>query len=52
MKDALSTLVMYTEDDLPEDHYTKTDMEEIDTMYIVTESEARKRYKRQGPPRR
>ena len=43
---------MYTEEDLPDDYYTETEMEEIETMYMGTESEARKRYQRQGPPRR
>ena len=44
-KDASSTSVMYTEDmheDLPEAHYTETELKEIETMYIGTVSEARK----------
>ena len=39
---------MYTEDmdeDLPEDHYTE---KELETMYMGTESEARKRFQRNG----
>ena len=52
-KDASS--VMYTEDryeDLPETHYTETELQEIDTMFMGTESEARKRYQRNGSYRR
>ena len=51
-KDASSASVMYTEDmdeDLPEDHYTETEME---IMYMGTESEARKRFQRNGSYRR
>ena len=51
-KDASSALIMYTEDDLPEDNYTETELKENETMYMGTESEARKRYQRQGPSRR
>ena len=48
---------MYTEDmymdvDLPEDHYTESEMKEIETMYMGTESEARKGFQRNGPYRR
>ena len=43
--------VMYTEDvemdeNLPDDHYTEVEMEEIDIMLMGTESEARKRVQR------
>ena len=56
-KDAVSTSVMYTEDmdinvDLPEDHYIESEMKEIETMYMGTESEARKRFQRNDPYRR
>ena len=47
--------VMYTEDvhdKLPETYFTKSELEEIKIMYIGTESEAWKRYQRQGPFRR
>ena len=43
---------MYTEEDykeLPEDHFTETEMREIETMYIGTESKARKKFQRSGP---
>ena len=43
---------MYTEDmdeDLPEDHYTE---KELETMYMGTESEAHKRFQRNGSYRR
>ena len=48
---------MYTEDmemdvDLPEDHYTESEMKEMEMMYMGTESEARKRYQRNGLYRR
>ena len=48
---------MYTEDRdemdkcLPNDHYTEAEMEEIDTMFMGTESEARKRFQKNGPYR-
>ena len=53
-KDAVSTSVMYTEDmeidvDLPDDHYTESEMKEMETMYMGTKSEARKRFQRNGP---
>ena len=47
--------VMYTEDghdNLPETHYTKSELEEIETMYMGTESEAQKRYQRKGSYRK
>ena len=44
--------VMYTEDKLPETHYTRSELQEIETMYMGTESESRKRYQRQGSYRR
>ena len=56
-KNAVSTSVMYTEDmemdvDLPEDHYTDSEMKEMETMYMGTESEAQKRFQRSGPYQR
>ena len=53
-KDAVSTSVMYTEDmemdvDLPKDHYTESEMKEMEMMYMVTKSEAQKRFQRNGP---
>ena len=49
---------MYTEDgeemdeeDFPDDDYNKDEMEEIDTMFMGTESEARRRFQRNGPYR-
>ena len=47
------TKEMYTEDDdLPEDHYTETEMEEIEKMFMGMESEARKRFQKQNSFRR
>ena len=43
---------MYTEDDLPEDYYTETEMKEIETINIGTESKARKRFQKQNSFRR
>ena len=46
---------MYTEDmdeDLPEDHYRESGNKEMETMYMGTESEAQKRFQRNGPYRR
>ena len=42
---------MYTEDvemteNLPDDHYTEAEEEEIDTMFMGTESKARKRFQK------
>ena len=56
-KDAVSTSVMYNEDmemdvDLPGDHYAESEMKEMETMYMGTESEARNRFERNGPCRR
>ena len=51
-KDFSSASMMYTEDmdeDLPEEHSTE---KELETMYMGTESEARKRFQRQGSFRR
>ena len=51
----VSSSVIYTEDvneELPEDHYTEAELREIETMYMGTESEARKRFQRSGPYRR
>ena len=42
--------VMYTKDfhdNLPKAHHASSKLEEIETMYIETESEAHKRYQRQ-----
>ena len=55
-KDGSSSSVMYTEDvemdeDLPEDCYTESEMKEMETMFMGTESEARKRFQRNGPYR-
>ena len=41
---------MYTEDmemdvDLPEDHYTDSEMKDMETMYMGTKSEAQKRFR-------
>ena len=48
---------MYAEDmeedkDLPEDHYTESELKEMETLYMGTESEARKRFQRNGPYRK
>ena len=55
-KDGSSSTVMYTEDmekdkDLPEDHYTESELKEMETLYLGTESKARKRFQRNGPYR-
>ena len=47
---------MYTEDvemneNLPDDHYTESEMKEMETMFMGAESEARKRFQRNGPYR-
>ena len=47
---------MYTEDvemdeNLPDDHYTESEMKEMEMMFMATESEARKRFQRCGPYR-
>ena len=50
-----ASLVMYTEDineELLENHYMETELREIKTIYIGTESEAGKRFQRSGPYRR
>ena len=42
-KDVFFASVMYTEDinkDIPEDHYTESEMKEMEKMYMGTESEA------------
>ena len=49
-----SSSVMYTEDvemdeDLPDDRYTKSEMKEMETMFMGTEREAEKRVQRNGP---
>ena len=47
--------VMYAEDvhdHLPKTYYTRSELEDIQTMYMGTNSEARKRYQRQGSFRR
>ena len=51
-RDTSAASVLYGEEDLPDNCYTEEDMEEIETMYMGTESEARKRYQRKGPPSR
>ena len=51
LRDASSALVLYKEEDLPDEHYTETEMEEIEMMYMGTENKTRKRYQRQSPPR-
>ena len=56
-KDGSSSTVMYAEDmeedkDLPEDHYTESELKEMETLYMGTESKARKRFQRNGPHRR
>ena len=56
-KDSSSSTVMNAEDmekdeDLPEDHYTESELKEMETLYMETESEARKRFQRNGPYRR
>ena len=38
-------------EDLPDDCYTESEMKEMDTMFMGTESEARKRFQRNGPYR-
>ena len=46
-----SASVMYIEDleeVLPEDRCTKSEIKEIETMYMGTESEARKRFQMKG----
>ena len=46
---------MYTEDgdkmdeDLPDDHYTKAEMKEMEMMFMGTESKARRRFPKNGP---
>ena len=53
----LSFSVMYTEDrermdeDVPDNSYTKTEMKEMETMFMGTESEARWRFQKNGPYR-
>ena len=47
--------MMYAEevhDHLPKTYYTRSELEDIETMYMGTESEARKRYQRLGSFRR
>ena len=56
-KDAVSTSVMYTEDmemevDLSEDHYTESEMKEMEVIFMRTESEAQKSFQRNSPYRR
>ena len=59
-----SSLVMFTEDgeemdeedeedleDLPDDYYDDAEMEEIDTMFMGTESEVRRQFQKNGPYR-
>ena len=51
-----SSSVMYMEDvemdeNLPDNHYTESEMKDMETMFMGTESEARKRFKRNGPYR-
>ena len=46
---------MYTEDSeevLPQDQYSESELKDIDTMYMGTKSEARKRFQRNGQYRR
>ena len=45
---------MYSEDmemdvDLPEDHYMESEMKEMETIYMGTESEAPKTFQRNDP---
>ena len=52
-----SSSVMYTKDrekmdeDLPDNHYTEAEMEEMETMFMGTESKARRRFQKNGPYR-
>ena len=53
-----SSSVMYTEDredmdeeDLSDDYDSEAEMEEIDTMFMGTESEARRKFQKNGPYR-
>ena len=44
--------VIYTDPKLPETHETKETESELEALYMGTESEARKRFQRQGSFRR
>ena len=39
------------DEDLPDDHHTKAEMKEMETMFMGTESEARMRFQKNGADR-